>query len=86
MDTEQSVRIQAFDQTDGNFSDITPALDVSKSGLAFASKLPVYYLGMKLRVTYPYSAAMKKDYTGKIVRIQRLDENFQRVSVQLLAE
>ena len=83
VDTVNSVCIKAFDEKDGAFSDITPALDVSKDGMAFASKLPVYYLGMRLRVTYPYSAAMQKHYNGKIVRIQRLDENFQRISVQL---
>jgi len=83
VDTTHSVCIQAFDESDGNFRDITPALDVSKQGMAFASKLTVYYLGMKLRVTYPYTAAMQKHYTGKILRIQRLDDNFQRISVHL---
>ncbi len=83
MDTTYSVCVQAFDEADGTFSDVTPALDVSKQGLAFASKLTLYYLGMRLRVAYPYTAAMQKHYTGKVVRIQRLDENFQRISVHL---
>ena len=85
VDTAQSVRVQAFDPEDGNFSDVTPALDLSKEGIAFASKLTVYYLGQKLRVTYPYSAAAQMHFIAKVVRIQRLDDNFQRISVHLEA-
>lgn len=86
VEVQQSARIEPADASDGTFSEVTPALDVARSGLAFASKRKEYYLGMKLRVTYPYSVAMQKHYTGKIVRIQRLDENFQRISVQLEEE
>ena len=83
VDTAQSVRVQPFDSKDGDFSDITPALDASKDGISFASKKTVYYLGQKVRVAYPYSAAVQMHYVGKVVRIQRLDDNFQRISVHL---
>lgn len=81
--TKHSVRVEAFDKKDGDFSDVTPALDAARSGVSFASKKTVYYLGLKVRVTYPYSASMQTNYVGKVVRIQRLDDNFQRISVHL---
>lgn len=83
VDTEQTLRVEPLDPKDGSFCDVTPALDAGKSGLAFASKHPVYYLGMKLRIIYPYTASMQAHHIGRIVRIQRLDANFQRISVQL---
>ena len=83
VDTEQMLRVEPFDAKDGSFCDVTPALDAARNGLAFASKHPVYYLGMKLRITYPYTASMQAHHIGKIVRIQRLDANFHRISVQL---
>lgn len=81
VNTAQSVRVQPYDEKDGKFSDVTPALDAARDGISFASKLPVYYLGMKVRVAYPYSAAVQMNYIGKVVRIQRLDDNFQRISI-----
>jgi hypothetical protein len=81
--TAQSVRVQPLEKEDGSFSDVTPALDAARDGIAIASKLPVYYLGMKVRVTYPYTAAVRANYIGKVVRIQRLDDNFQRISIHL---
>ena len=83
VEVQQSVKVEPADAADGNFSEVTPALDAAREGLAFASKLKVYYLGMKLRLVFPYSAAMQQRYTGKVVRIQRLDDNFQRISVHL---
>ncbi|MBI3404772.1 MAG: hypothetical protein HY046_04885 [Acidobacteria bacterium] len=81
--TEQAVRVEPFDDKDGSFVDITPALDAARNGLSFASKHPVYYIGQKLRVTYPFSASVQNHHIGKVVRIQRLDDNFQRISVHL---
>lgn len=83
MGTEQTLRVEPFDPKDGSFCDVTPALDAARSGLSFASKHPVYYIGMKLRIIYPYTSAMQAHHIGKIVRIQRLDDNFQRISVHL---
>ena len=83
VDSEQSLRVEPYDAKDGSFCDVTVALDAARSGLAFASKHPVYYIGMKLRITYPYTATMQAHHIGKVVRIQRLDDNFQRVSVHL---
>lgn len=83
VDTEQTLRVEPYDAKDGSFCDVTAALDAAKSGLAFASKHPVYYLGMKLRIIYPYTSTMQARHIGKVVRIQRLDDNFQRISVHL---
>jgi hypothetical protein len=83
IEVSQQVRLQPFDDADGPFTEVTTALDASREGLAFASKHPYYYLNMKLNVTYPFTATLQLHHIGKVVRIQRLDENFQRISVHL---
>lgn len=79
----QPIRIQPLDAKDGYFDEITTTLNNSRHGIAFASRLAVFYMGMQVRVTYPYTATVKVNHVGRIIRIEKLDENFQRIIVKL---
>ena len=79
----QPIRVQPKDLKDGYFDELTTTINTSRSGIAFASRLAVYYIGMELRVTYPYTATVKVNHVGRVIRIQPLDANFQRIVLQL---
>lgn len=79
----QPIRLQPTDLRDSYFDELTVTVDTSRNGVAFASRLAVYYLGMELRVTYPFTATVKINHIGRVTRIEPLDRNFQRVVVQL---
>lgn len=79
----QPIRLQPMDPSDGYFDEVTTTVDTSRNGLAFATQLSVYYLGMELRVTYPHTATVKINHVGRVTRIERLDENFQRIIISL---
>jgi len=79
----QPIRLQPKDLRDGYFDELTVTVNTSRNGIAFASRLAVYYLGMELRVTYPCTATVKINHLGRVTRIEPLDSNFQRIIVQL---
>lgn len=79
----QPIRIQPKDLRDGYFDELTVTVNTSRNGIAFASRLEVYYIGMELRVTYPYTTTVKINHLGRVIRIEPLDANFQRIVLKL---
>ena len=79
----QPIRIQPLDVKDGYFDEITTTLDNCRHGISFASRLAVFYMGMGVRVAYPYTATVKVNHVGKVIRIEKLDANFQRIVIKL---
>lgn len=79
----QPIRVQPKDLKDGYFDELTVTVNTSRNGIAFASRLAVYYIGMELRVTYPYTATVKINHVGRVIRIEPLDSNFQRIILKL---
>jgi len=62
-------------------------LNVSRNGLYFGTASRSYYKGMRLFVTYPYSAApgaINRDYIAEVVRVDRLPNGHYGVAIQLL--
>ena len=79
----QPIRLQPKDLKDGYFDELTVTVNTSRNGIAFASRLAVFYIGMELHVTYPYTATVKINHLGRVIRIEPLDSNFQRIILHL---
>ncbi|MGB8851020.1 MAG: response regulator [Candidatus Acidiferrales bacterium] len=65
------VRVRPVHITDDGPSEITTTVDVSRSGLLFASQLSTYKNGMEVAVVFPYSAIPGEVYAEQIGRVVR---------------
>ena len=65
------VRVRPVHMTDDGPSEVTTTVDVSRSGLLFASQLTTYKNGMEVAVVFPYSAIPGEVYAEQIGRVVR---------------
>jgi CheY-like chemotaxis protein len=65
------VRVRPVHITDDGPSEVTTTVDVSRSGLLFASQLTTYKNGMEVAVVFPYSAIPGEVYAEQIGRVVR---------------
>jgi len=80
-------RIRPSDPTDGHFEEVRSTLSASPNGLYFTTWRDTYYKGMRVFVTYPYSAAGHKncpEFLGEVVCIDALTGLRRGVGVRFL--
>ena len=67
--------------------EVTNTMNFSRTGLCFTTLLTHYCEGMLVTVTVPYSSAVqvRKNYLGKIVRLDHLSNGCMAVAVQFLS-
>jgi hypothetical protein len=79
------MRVRPSEPRDDHFEDLANSANASKHGIYFISKCPTYYKGMRVFVTFPYSAhdPMSSEYLAEVVRIDTLPNNRFGIAVDL---
>ena len=69
------VRVRPSDPRDYHFEDLSVSANASKDGIYFTSRRSSYYKGMRVFVTFPFSAPhdpMNCEYVAEVVRVEGL--------------
>ena len=72
---------------DPNYKEeVQTTLDASRSGLYFTTRARHYYVGMRVRVTFPYAGfdPCQSESTGEVVRVEQLEDGRFGVAVRIL--
>src|SRR5216684_4804812 len=79
------MRVRPSEPRDDHFEDLPNSVNASKHGIYFVSKRSTYYKGMRVFVTFPYSAndPMSSEYLAEVVRIDTLPNNRFGIAVDL---
>jgi hypothetical protein len=79
------MRVRPSEPRDDHFEDLPNSANASKHGIYFVSKYSTYYKGMRVFVTFPYSAhdPMSSEYLAEVVRIDTLPNNKFGIAVDL---
>jgi hypothetical protein len=79
------MRVRPSEPRDDHFEDLPNSVNASKHGIYFVSKNSTYYKGMRVFVTFPYSAhdPMSSEYLAEVVRIDILSNNKFGIAVDL---
>ncbi len=79
------MRVRPSEPRDDHFEDLPNSTNASKHGIYFVSKRSTYYKGMRVFVTFPYSAhdPMNSEYLAEVVRIDTLPNNKLGIAVDL---
>jgi hypothetical protein len=79
------MRVRPSEPRDDHFDDLPNSVNASKHGIYFVSKNSTYYKGMRVFVTFPYSAhdPMSSEYLAEVVRIDILPHNKFGIAVDL---
>lgn len=78
------VRVRGVDLTHGGPDEISTTIDVSRTGVLFATSQPAYARGMDVMVTFPYSkapTAIHAEQLGHIARVFQMPDG--RVAVAI---
>lgn len=78
------VRVRHLDVTDNGPDEISMTLDVSRSGILFASASATFEAGMEVAVTFPYSRApmaIQAEQTGLVARVSDLGDGRHAVAI-----
>lgn len=78
--------IHPFDPGHRNKEEVRRTLDFNRSGLYFITPLEHYYAGMRVLLIFPYSsvAPMKRQFLGKVVRVEQITSHWRGVAVQFI--
>jgi hypothetical protein len=79
------MRVRPSEPRDDHFEDLPNSVNASKHGIYFVSKNSTYYKGMRVFVTFPYSAhdPMSSEYLAEVVRVDILPNNKFGIAVDL---
>ena|SRR5208283_79848 len=83
---KQALRVRPLDRKDGSFEELGTTKDVSQGGVYFVTQREVYYEGMSLSVTVPYSPNSTQNYEchGKVSRVEELGNGQRGVAVRFV--
>ena len=83
---KQALRVRPLDKKDGSFEELGTTKNVSQGGVYFVTVREVYYEGMHLSVTVPYSATgtQNYEYHGKVTRVDELGNNQRGVAIRFV--
>jgi hypothetical protein len=82
----RKLRVRPSDGYEDDFDEIATSVNISKRGVYFHSELPGYRVGLRLFVTYPFSAPndpMNTEWIAEVVRIDPLSGNKRGVAIHL---
>jgi hypothetical protein len=82
----RQVRVRPSEPRDDHFEDLSVSVNASRHGIYFVSRRSNYYKGMRVFVTFPYSAPhdpMNCEYLAEVVRIESLPKGRFGVAVDL---
>ena len=81
------VHVRPLNPRQKQLEEVSNALNFSRKGLYFTTRLNHYYVGMGLLVTIPYCsvATLRRKYLGEVVRVEHLADGRQGVAVRFLS-
>lgn len=80
------LRVRPSEPRDKHFEDLAVSVNASKEGIYFSTRHEVYYLGMRVFVTFPFSSAhdpMNCEYIAQVLRVDKLPNGKFGVAVHL---
>lgn len=79
-------RVRPFDPRLGHLEEVQHTLNFSRDGLYFGTWAEYYCPGMRVLITFPCCsrARNRREYLGKIVRIERLPDGRRGVAVRFV--
>jgi hypothetical protein len=79
------MRVRPSEPRDDHFEDLPNSVNASKHGIYFVTKRSTYYKGMRVFVTFPYTAndPMCSEYLAEVVRIDTLPNSRFGIAVDL---
>ena len=83
----RTLRVRPSEPRDDHFEDLTTSVNASKEGVLFTTRKDLYYPGMRVFVTFPYTSPhdpMNCEYVGQVVRVDKMPNNRFAVAVNLL--
>ena len=85
LEVSLPVRICPFDADHRNLEEVQRTLNFNHRGIYFSTRLQHYCPGMRVLLALPYSTAAptRREYLGKVVRLQPLQDGFLGVAVQI---
>ena len=81
------LRVRPSEPRDEHFEDIPISINASKEGIFFTTRRSVYYKGMRVFVTFPFTSAhdpMSSEYLAEVARVENLPHGRFGVAVHLL--
>ena len=81
------LRVRPSEPRDDPFEDMPISVNASKEGIYFTTRRPVYYKGMRVFVTFPFTSAkdpMRSEYIAEVTRIENLPHGRFGIAVHLL--
>ncbi|HJY89776.1 MAG TPA: PilZ domain-containing protein [Candidatus Acidoferrum sp.] len=84
---KQALLVRPLDPKDGSFEELGTTKNVSQGGVYFVTQRKVYYEGMRLSVTVPYSATgtQNYEYHGKVIRVEELGNSQRGVAIRFVS-
>jgi PilZ domain len=84
---KQALRVRPSEPKDGSFEELGTTANVSQGGVYFVTEREVYYEGMRLFVTVPYSATGAGNYEchGKVTRVEELGNSQRGVAIRFVS-
>jgi hypothetical protein len=80
------LRVRPSEPRDEHFEDLPVSVNASKEGIYFHTRRTNYYKGMRVFVTFPFSAndPMTCEYVGEVVRVENLPNKRFGVALHLI--
>ena len=85
----RSVRVRPSDFQTAHFDEIRVTVSASPAGLYFVTWRDSYYKGMRVFLTFPYSATMDSrfsEYVGEVVSIESLGTSRYGIGVRFVTQ
>jgi len=82
----RKLRARPSDAYEDDFDEVASSVNISKRGMYFYSELPGYRVGLRLFVTYPFTAPndpMKTEWVAEVVRVDQLSGNKRGIAIRL---
>lgn len=82
----RKLRVRPSDGYEDHFEEVATSINVSKRGVFFQSDLQGYRVGLRLFVTYPFTALddpMAMEWIAEVVRVEQLSDTKRGVAIHL---
>jgi hypothetical protein len=82
----RKLRVRPSDGYEDHFEEVATSINVSKRGVYFQSDLQGYRVGLRLFVTYPFTALddpMAMEWVAEVVRVEQLFETKRGIAIHL---
>jgi PilZ domain len=82
------VHVRSIDRSEHAILEAATTIDVNRHGLCFSTSRDHYQVGMSLCLTFPYSSPVmvRKEFVGKVVRVDSLPNGGRSVAVQFISQ